>query len=211
MLTTIQAGKTTLLDVLASRTTVGVVTGDILIDGSPRELPNNSSGKVYGADSTPGDESFQRKTGYVQQQDLHLPTATVRETLQFSALLRQPKRYSKQEKLAYVDEVISMLEMQSCADAVVGVPGEGLNVEQRKRLTIGVELVARPALLLFLDEPTSGLDSQTSWSICDLLTKLSKSGQAVLCTIHQPSAILFQRFDRLLLLAKGEHLGHLLP
>jgi ABC-type multidrug transport system ATPase subunit len=151
-----------------------------------------------------GDESFQRKTGYVQQQDLHLPTATVRETLAFSALLRQPARYSKQEKLAYVDEVISMLDMQSYRDAVVGIPGEGLNVEQRKRLTIGVELVARPALLLFLDEPTSGLDSQTSWSIVNLLTKLSKSGQAVLCTIHQPSAILFQRFDRLLLLAKGK-------
>jgi ABC-type multidrug transport system ATPase subunit len=152
-----------------------------------------------------GDDSFQRKTGYVQQQDLHLPTATVRETLEFSALLRQPSRYSKQEKLAYVDEVITMLEMQSYRDAVVGIPGEGLNVEQRKRLTIGVELVARPALLLFLDEPTSGLDSQTSWSIVNLLTKLSKSGQAVLCTIHQPSAILFQRFDRLLLLAKGKH------
>jgi len=150
-----------------------------------------------------GDDSFQRKTGYVQQQDLHLPTATVHETLEFSALLRQPSRYSKQEKLAYVDEVVSMLEMQSYRDAVVGIPGEGLNVEQRKRLTIGVELVARPALLLFLDEPTSGLDSQTSWSIVNLLTKLSKSGQAVLCTIHQPSAILFQRFDRLLLLAKG--------
>jgi ATP-binding cassette subfamily G (WHITE) protein 2 (PDR) len=128
----------------------------------------------------------------------------VRETLEFSALLRQPSRYSKQEKLAYVDEVINMLDMQSYRDAVVGVPGEGLNVEQRKRLTIGVELVARPALLLFLDEPTSGLDSQTSWSIVNLLTKLSKSGQAVLCTIHQPSAILFQRFDRLLLLAKGK-------
>jgi len=151
-----------------------------------------------------GDDSFQRKTGYVQQQDLHLATATVRETLEFSALLRQPAGHSKEEKLAYVDEVIKMLEMQSYRDAVVGIPGEGLNVEQRKRLTIGVELVARPALLLFLDEPTSGLDSQTSWSIVDLLTKLSKSGQAVLCTIHQPSAILFQRFDRLLLLAKGE-------
>jgi ATP-binding cassette subfamily G (WHITE) protein 2 (PDR) len=150
-----------------------------------------------------GDDSFQRKTGYVQQQDLHLATATVRETLEFSALLRQPARYSKEEKLAYVDEVIKMLEMQSYRDAVVGIPGEGLNVEQRKRLTIGVELVARPALLLFLDEPTSGLDSQTSWSIVNLLTKLSDSGQAVLCTIHQPSAILFQRFDRLLLLAKG--------
>jgi ATP-binding cassette subfamily G (WHITE) protein 2 (PDR) len=59
----------------------------------------------------------------------------------------------------------------------------GLNVEQRKRLTIGVELAAKPELLLFLDEPTSGLDSQTSWAICDLMEKLTKNGQAVLCTV----------------------------
>lgn len=78
-----------------------------------------------------------------------------------------------------------------------------MNVEQRKRLTIAVELVAKPQLLLFLDEPTSGLDSQTSWSILDLIETLTKHGQAILCTIHQPSAMLFQRFDRLLFLAKG--------
>ncbi|KAH6949769.1 multidrug resistance protein CDR1 [Ilyonectria sp. MPI-CAGE-AT-0026] len=179
------AGKTTLLDALASRVTIGVITGDILVDGSHR------------------DASFQRQTGYVQQQDLHLHTSTVREALTFSALLRQPPTYSKQEKIDYVDTVIDLLDMERYADAIVGVPGEGLNVEQRKRLTIGIELAARPKLLLFLDEPTSGLDSQTSWSICDLMEKLTNSGQAILCTIHQPSAILFQRFNRLLLLAKG--------
>jgi ATP-binding cassette subfamily G (WHITE) protein 2 (PDR) len=70
-------------------------------------------------------------------------------------------------------------------------------------LTIGVELVAKPALLLFLDEPTSGLDSQTSWNILQLLRKLTEHGQAILCTIHQPSAMLFEQFDRLLFLAKG--------
>lgn len=70
-------------------------------------------------------------------------------------------------------------------------------------MTIGVELAAKPQLLLFLDEPTSGLDSQTSWSILNLLEKLAKNGQAILCTIHQPSAVLFQRFDRLLFLARG--------
>lgn len=96
-----------------------------------------------------------------------------------------------------------MLNMGDFADAVVGVPGEGLNVEQRKLLTIGVELAAKPKLLLFLDEPTSGLDSQSSWAIVAFLRKLADAGQAVLCTIHQPSAILFQQFDRLLFLAKG--------
>lgn len=179
------AGKTTLLDVLATRVTMGVVTGEMLVDGCPR------------------DRSFQRKTGYVQQQDLHLPTSTVREALQFSAILRQPANVSRKEKLEYVEEIIKILGMEPYADAVVGVPGEGLNVEQRKRLTIGVELAAKPQLLLFLDEPTSGLDSQTSWSILNLIEMLTKHGQAILCTIHQPSAMLFQRFDRLLFLAKG--------
>lgn len=99
-------------------------------------------------------EAFQRKTGYVQQQDLHLETTTVREALEFSALLRQSDKIPRKEKLAYVDEVIRLLEMGPYAEAVVGVPGEGLNVEQRKRLTIAVELVAKPELLLFFDEPT---------------------------------------------------------
>lgn len=179
------AGKTTLLDVLASRVTMGVVHGQMLVNGRQR------------------DRGFQRKTGYVQQQDLHLATSTVREALNFSAMLRQPRTTPRKEKLEYVNEILQVLEMEAYADAVIGVPGEGLNVEQRKRLTIGVELAAKPALLLFLDEPTSGLDSQTAWSIVKLLRKLSSNGQAILCTIHQPSAILFQEFDRLLFLASG--------
>ncbi|KAL5327920.1 hypothetical protein ACEPPN_005626 [Leptodophora sp. 'Broadleaf-Isolate-01'] len=179
------AGKTTLLDVLASRVTMGVISGHMYVDGRNR------------------DSGFQRKNGYVQQQDLHLATSTVREALVFSALLRQPHSIPREERITYVQEVIKSLEMESYADAIIGVPGEGLNVEQRKRLTIGVEMAAKPALLLFLDEPTSGLDSQTAWSICSLLRKLANSGQAILCTIHQPSAILFPEFDRLLFLAKG--------
>ncbi|KAJ6014996.1 hypothetical protein N7540_009587 [Penicillium herquei] len=181
------AGKTTLLDVIANRKSAGIIHGDVLIDGHPR------------------DGCFQRKTGYVQQADIHLPTATVREALEFSALLRQPRELPKSEKLAYVDTVLQMLEMESYSEAVVGVPGKGLNIEQRKRLTIAVEMAARPELL-FLDEPTSGLDSQTAWSICTLLRKLSDNGQPILCTIHQPSAELFQMFDRLLFLQSGRSL-----
>lgn len=86
---------------------MGVVSGDMLVNGIPR------------------DQSFQRKTGYVQQQDIHLETSTVREALQFSAMLRQPASVSKEEKYAYVEEVIGLLEMEAYADAVVGVPGEG--------------------------------------------------------------------------------------
>ena len=179
------AGKTTLMDCLASRVTMGVITGDILVNGRLR------------------DNSFPRSIGYCQQQDLHLSTSTVRESLRFSAYLRQPASVSKQEKDAYVESVIKILDMQKYADAVVGVMGEGLNVEQRKRLTIGVELAAKPKLLMFLDEPTSGLDSQTAWSVCQLMRKLANHGQAILCTIHQPSAMLIEQFDRLLFLQKG--------
>lgn len=181
------AGKTTLLNVLASRVDTGVVQGEFFVNGQPR------------------DSSFTRTTGYAMQQDLHLQTTTVREALEFSALMRQSWSTPRKEKLSYVDNILNILDMKLYEDAVVGVPGKGLNVEQRKRLTIGVELVAKPQLLLFLDEPTSGLDSQTSWSILQLLKKLSAAGQAILCTIHQPSALLLQEFDRLLFLAKGGH------
>lgn len=179
------AGKTTLLDVLADRVTVGAVTGEVLVNGRPR------------------DSIFQRSIGYVQQQDLHFPKNTVREAMIFSALLRQPTSVPRAEKIAYVDEIIEVLDMEDYANAVIGELGEGLNLEQRKRLTIGVEMAAKPELLLFFDEPTSGLDSQSALSICKLMRKLADHGQAILCTIHQPSATLMQEFDKLLLLARG--------
>lgn len=133
------AGKTTLLDVLADQTSVGKVGGDVFIDGKPRDATGN----------------FRRRMGYVQQNDIHLPTSTVREALQFSALLRQSKMKSKADKLAYVETVLEMLDMETYAEAVVGVPGEGLNVEQRKRLSIAVEMVAMPDLVLFLGQSIS--------------------------------------------------------
>ncbi|KXH68485.1 ABC-2 type transporter [Colletotrichum salicis] len=179
------AGKTTLLDALAARITMGVISGDTMVNGQAT------------------DRSFPNRVGYVQQQDVHLDAMTVREALEFSALLRQSAETPREAKLAYIDAVIELLDMSGFVDAVIGVPGQGLSVEQRKRLTIGFELAARPQLLVFLDEPTSGQDSQTSWAICDLIEKLVKSGQAILCTIHQPSTMLFARFDRLLLLQCG--------
>lgn len=118
------------------------MTGEILIDG--RRLPS----------------SFQRSTGYVEQFDVHEQTATVREAFQFSALLRQSKDVSSQEKFEYVKKVIKLLELEDVAEAIIG-PGDGIGLssEQRKRVTIGVELASKPQLLLFLDEPTSGMFS----------------------------------------------------
>lgn len=76
--------------------------------------------------------------GYVQQDDLHLPTSTVREALRYSALLRQPREISQAEKLAYVETVISMLDMEPYAEGIVGIPGKGAShcqlVAQRQYL-----------------------------------------------------------------------------
>lgn len=179
------AGKTTLLDVLAARKNIGVIGGDMLVDGRP---PGNA---------------FQRGTSYAEQLDLHEPTQSVREALRFSALLRQRYETPEEEKFAYVEEVISLLELEDLADAIIGDPESGLSVEARKRVTIGVELAAKPQLLLYLDEPTSGLDSQSAFNIVRFLRKLAAAGQAILCTIHQPNSALFENFDRLLLLQYG--------
>jgi ATP-binding cassette subfamily G (WHITE) protein 2 (PDR) len=92
--------------VLATRVTVGSVTGEMQV-GKPRDI------------------SLHRKTGYVQQQDLLLSNLTVREALRFSAFRRQPRHVSRKEEYKYVEVVLKLLEMDGYTDAVVGVPGEG--------------------------------------------------------------------------------------
>lgn len=147
--------------------------------------------------------SFQRSAGYCEQLDVHEPLATVREALEFSALLRQSRETPVEEKLRYVDTIVNLLELHDIEHTLIGTVGNGLSVEQRKRLTIGVELVSKPSILIFLDEPTSGLDGQAAYNTVRFLRKLADAGQAILVTIHQPSAQLFSQFDTLLLLAKG--------
>ncbi|KAL6410855.1 atpase [Ilyonectria robusta] len=175
------AGKTTLLNTLSQRQTMGVISGDMLVDGRPLSA------------------DFQRNTGFCLQGDVHDQTQTIREAIEFSAILRQDASISRADKLAYVDKVIDLLELTELEDAIIA----SLDVEQRKRLTIGVELAAKPSLLLFLDEPTSGLDSQSAYSIIRFLKKLSRAGQAIICTIHQPSSVLIEQFDMVLALNPG--------
>lgn len=182
------AGKTTLLNTLAGRLEFGTLSGDLFLDGGP--LP----------------KSFRRFMGYVQQQDVHLPSQTVREALQMTARLRRPLSVSDAAKDAHVEAVIRNLEMEDIAEALIGMSGAGLHLEQRKRVTIGVELSARPDILL-LDEPTSGLDGQSALSIGRLLRKLTHSGQTVLCTIHQPATELMEVFEHLMLLMPGGRLA----
>ena len=112
-----------------------------------------------------------------EQMDVHEGTATVREAMRFSAYLRQPADVSQKEKDDYVEEIITLLELQDLTEAMVF----SLGPEARKRLTIGVELASKPELLLFLDEPTSGLDAQSAWNLVRFLRKLADQGQAILC------------------------------
>ncbi|GKZ32055.1 hypothetical protein AbraIFM66950_001164 [Aspergillus brasiliensis] len=179
------AGKTTLLDTLAQRIKIGRISGGLYLNG--QTLP----------------ASMGRRTGFVHQNDIHLASSTVREALQLSACLRRPATVSWDEKMHHVELLIQLLEMEDIAEAIIGVPGAGLNLEQRKRVSIGVELAAKPDIVLFLDEPTSGLDGNSALSIVQLMRKLSDAGQTILCTIHQPSAQMIEQFDSLLLLAPG--------
>ena len=174
------AGKTTLLNTLSQRQRMGTVSGTMLADGRPL-------GK-----------EFQRITGFVEQQDIHDRTATIREAIAFSAILRQDRTTPHSAKMAYVEEIIDLLELRELQDALI----LSLGVEQRKRVTIAVELAAKPSLL-FLDEPTSGLDSQSAYSIVRFLQKLARAGHGIICTIHQPSSILVQQFDMILALNPG--------
>jgi ATP-binding cassette, subfamily G (WHITE), member 2, SNQ2 len=151
---------TMLLNVLAERTNIGVITGHRFVNG--QALPKD----------------FQAQTGYCQQMDTHEPTSSVREATLFSAVLRQPQDVPMVEKEAYTDKCLFMCGLEKYMDAIVAT----LGVEHRKRLTIAVEPATKPKLLLFLDEPTFGLDSQNTWAIVSFLRTLADNEQAILCT-----------------------------
>ncbi|XP_024968958.1 ABC transporter G family member 35-like isoform X4 [Cynara cardunculus var. scolymus] len=180
------AGKTTLMDVLAGRKTGGYIEGDIRISGFPKKQ-----------------ETFARISGYCEQTDIHSPQITVYESLIYSAFLRLPKEFSNEEKMIFVAEVMELVELDNLKDAIVGLPGvSGLSTEQRKRLTIAVELVANPSII-FMDEPTSGLDARAAAIVMRAVRNTVDTGRTVVCTIHQPSIDIFESFDELLLMKRG--------
>ncbi|VEU39363.1 unnamed protein product [Pseudo-nitzschia multistriata] len=182
------AGKTTLMDVIALRKNSGTVAGDIRINGFPQEQ-----------------SSFRRCSGYVEQFDIQSPQLTVRETVIFSGLLRldSTKVKTNKEKEQFCDTVIKILELTPLAHCLVGSDEEGgLSFEQKKRLSIAVELAASPSIL-FLDEPTTGLDARSASLVVKLLRKIADQGRTICATIHQPSSAVFELFDDLLLLKKG--------
>ncbi|XP_074286395.1 pleiotropic drug resistance protein 1-like isoform X3 [Silene latifolia] len=180
------AGKTTLMDVLAGRKTTGYVHGGIYISGYPKKQ-----------------ETFARISGYVEQADIHSPHVTVYEALLFSAWLRLSADVDSVTRKLFIDEVMELVELTILRDALVGLPGvNGLSTEQRKRLTIAVELVANPSII-FVDEPTSGLDARAAAIVMKTVKNTVNTGRTVVCTIHQPSIDIFDTFDELLLLKRG--------
>ncbi|KAG8080329.1 hypothetical protein GUJ93_ZPchr0007g6158 [Zizania palustris] len=180
------AGKTTLMDVLAGRKTSGTIEGDIRLSGYPKKQ-----------------ETFARISGYCEQTDIHSPNLTVYESLVYSAWLRLSSEIDENTRKMFVEEVMSLVELDVLRDALVGLPGvSGLSTEQRKRLTIAVELVANPSLI-FMDEPTSGLDARAAAIVMRTVRNTVNTGRTVVCTIHQPSIDIFESFDELLLLKRG--------
>ena len=103
----------------------------------------------------------------------------------------------------FIEEVVDLVELNSLREALVGLPGvNGLSTEQRKRLTIAVELVANPSII-FMDEPTSGLDARAAAIVMRTVRNTVDTGRTVVCTIHQPSIDIFDAFDEVRYLSRS--------
>ncbi|XP_021754938.1 ABC transporter G family member 21-like [Chenopodium quinoa] len=179
------SGKTTLLTALGGRLPGKISSGSITYNGHP-----------YSG-------SIKRKIGFVTQDDVLYPHLTVAETLMYTALLRLHNKLTKQDKIDQVEMVINELGLTRCRNTMIGgALFRGVSGGERKRVSIGQEMLVNPSLLL-LDEPTSGLDSTTAQRIMDTLKSLARGGRTVLTTIHQPSSRLYQMFDKVVVLSEG--------
>eukprot|EP00741_Cyanophora_paradoxa_P003341 tig00000692_g3247.t1 len=186
------SGKSTLLDIVAGRKNLGRISGRILLNGE--ELVTEEAKNV---------RLLQRATSYVTQEDVLLEHLTVRETLMYSARLTLPASRSDAERAARVDELLAQLGLlKAAATKVGGSFVRGVSGGEKRRVSIGVELIRSPNVLI-LDEPTSGLSSADAYGVVELLKSMAARGHTVLCTIHQPSRTVFSMFDSLLLLARG--------
>ncbi|KAG1369900.1 ABC transporter G family member 25 [Cocos nucifera] len=178
------SGKSTLLSVIAGRLQ-GKHSSVVLANGHRLTKP------------------VLRRTGFVAQDDVLYPHLTVRETLVFCAMLRLPRTVSAAEKVAAAEAVLVELGLGKCADTAVGNAFvRGISGGERKRVSIGHEMLVNPSLLV-LDEPTSGLDSTAAYRLVATLARLAGKGRAIVTSIHQPSSRVYQMFDSVLLLSEG--------
>ncbi|XP_035840927.1 ABC transporter G family member 21-like isoform X1 [Helianthus annuus] len=178
------SGKTTLLTALGGRL-LGKISGSITYNGQPFS------------------SLVKRKIGFVTQDDVLYPHLTVLETLTYAAMLRLPKNLTHEEKVEQAELIITELGLTRCRNSQVGGPLiRGVSGGERKRVSIGQELLVNPSLLL-LDEPTSGLDSTTALRLMATLKGLARGGRSVVTTIHQPSSRLYWMFDKVVVLSDG--------
>ncbi|KAL6275344.1 hypothetical protein ACE6H2_018945 [Prunus campanulata] len=178
------SGKTTLLKVIGGR------------------ILDNVKGKITYND-IPYNQALKRRIGFVTQDDVLFPQLTVEETLVFAAFLRLPSSMSRQQKYARVEMIVKELGLERCRHTRIGGGFiKGISGGERKRTSIGYEILVDPSLLL-LDEPTSGLDSTSANRLLLILQGLAKGGRTIITTIHQPSSRMFHSFDKLLLISEG--------
>lgn len=188
------SGKTSLLNALAG------------------QVPQNSKITLRGRITVNGEAASEsnHKQAYVQQEDIFYSQMTVLETLLMAAELRLPTAMPTDRKRAYVDNLINILGLAKSADTMVGdAKTRGLSGGEKKRLSIGCELIGS-ASLVFLDEPTTGLDSFQAQKVMGVLKSLAAAGHTVVCSIHQPRSSIFSMFDDLVLLSEGSivYAGH---
>lgn len=180
------AGKTTLLDVLSGRKNTGTIKGTMAVNGKVKN-----------------ETAFRHLMAYVEQFDTLFPRDTTREAIEFSAAMRLSRDVSPEDRKSWVEQVIDMMELTPIADRMIGNEASGgLSFEQKKRVSMAVEVVSNPSIL-FLDEPTTGLDSRGAQVLIRVIRRLAAQGRSIVCTIHQPSSNIFTSFDSLLLLRRG--------
>ncbi|KAK4439674.1 ABC transporter G family member 26 [Sesamum alatum] len=178
------SGKTTLLKILGGR------------------LHENVKGTVTYNDVS-YNPALKRRIGFVTQDDVLFPQLSVEETLVFAAFLRLPSGMSRRQKYERVELIVKELGLERCRHTRIGGGFlKGISGGERKRTSIGHEILVDPSLLL-LDEPTSGLDSTSANRILQILQGLAKAGRTVITTIHQPSSRMFHMFDKVLLISEG--------
>ncbi|KAL1959781.1 hypothetical protein VTO42DRAFT_926 [Malbranchea cinnamomea] len=179
------SGKTSLLNVISGRMGGGRV-------------------KVDGSTTFNGQENINRiRSAYVMQQDILIPTLTVRETLQYSADLRLPPPTTHEERREIVERVILELGLKECADTRIGTTThKGCSGGEKRRTSIGVQMLGNPSVL-FCDEPTTGLDATSAFQVMETLKRLAQAGRTIIASIHAPRSEIWGLFDRVVLLTRG--------
>ncbi|XP_023728199.1 ABC transporter G family member 10 [Lactuca sativa] len=184
------AGKTTLIEVLGGVIPPCRLSGEVLVN----DRPMNST-------------FFRRVSGYVTQEDLLFPLLTVEETLLYSARLRLPGGLDK-SKARVQDLLVELGLCHVSGERIGGDNHRGISGGEKRRVSIGVDLVHDPSVLL-MDEPTSGLDSGAAFQLISMLHSMAKNHhKTIVLTIHQPGFRILELFDKIMLLANGTMVHH---